>query len=458
MTRFVVAVLLACLPPLSAFAAERVIAPRDTLSLRVVELRRDTGEPFEWEALAGEYVVGGAGAVQTPLAGPVPVLGLTAAEAGRAIATALKEAVGLAEAPSAAVQIVSTPPVYVAGRVEEPGEIGWRPGLTVLQAVALAGGPPRPEGGAFARFERDAVRARGQLRALAVSRDAQLARRARLRAEIDGAERIDFPDALAESDASEVKSLLREERLIFETRREGTRRRVAAFERLIEMLEEKIRSLRAQREIKGDQLALIEEDVESARKLVEKGLQTAGRSRELERSLAEYESRRIALDRSITDAEVRIAETEQRIIDLERRLRDEAAVSLRRTQDQLDRTLARIDTQRRLAREAELTAPARFAEAQAVRDGRAGRGLSYEILRDGPDGEIVSVPVSETDRLGPGDTLRVRMEPMAGAAAGAESSSGRGLRPDRAGRAWESGGSAAQRSAPTANATAWTAE
>lgn len=387
------------------------IRPGDTLSLRVVELRRDTGEPYAWEPVGGDYVVGPDGAVSPPFVGRVTVAGETPEAAGEAIARRLQEAVGLAETPSASVQVTGRRPVYVAGAVEAPGAVDWRPGLTVLQAVALAGGRPRGESG-FARFERDSIQARGQLRALAVSLDSQFARRARLRAEIDGAETIDFPETLAGRGTPEARSLMEEERLIFRTRREGQRRRVTADRDLIAMLEDKIDSLEAQSALKEEQLSLIREDVESARTLVEKGLQTAGRSRELERRLAEYESRQIALGRSVTDAEVRIAETRQRLIDRERRLRDEAAVALRETQDRIDRTRSRIATQRRLAREAEITAPARLAAAteEAARAGRAA--ARYEILREGEDGATAARDAGETDRLRPGDTLRVRPAPL----------------------------------------------
>ena len=39
------------------------------------------------------------------------------------------------------IYVSETPPIFVSGKVEEPGEFKWEAGLTVRQAVILAGGP-----------------------------------------------------------------------------------------------------------------------------------------------------------------------------------------------------------------------------------------------------------------------------------------------------------------------------
>ena len=39
------------------------------------------------------------------------------------------------------IYVSETPPIFVSGKVEEPGEFKWEAGLTVRQAIILAGGP-----------------------------------------------------------------------------------------------------------------------------------------------------------------------------------------------------------------------------------------------------------------------------------------------------------------------------
>ena len=45
--------------------------------------------------------------------------------------------------PDATLQVVEYPPIFVAGAVATPGQYAFRPGMTVLQAVAIGGGQYR---------------------------------------------------------------------------------------------------------------------------------------------------------------------------------------------------------------------------------------------------------------------------------------------------------------------------
>ena len=67
--------------------------------------------------------------------------GLTAAAAGEAIATCLK-AGGFYKAPQVSVFLkeLNSRKVYVFGEVQRPGTFPYEDGLSVVQALALAGG------------------------------------------------------------------------------------------------------------------------------------------------------------------------------------------------------------------------------------------------------------------------------------------------------------------------------
>jgi polysaccharide export outer membrane protein len=47
---------------------------------------------------------------------------------------------GLVRAPSVSVEVIRYRPVFVLGEVNKPGEFPYQPGMTLLAAVALAGG------------------------------------------------------------------------------------------------------------------------------------------------------------------------------------------------------------------------------------------------------------------------------------------------------------------------------
>ncbi len=90
-------------------------------------------------ALDGNFRISGAGDIELPMLGRFHAAGFTASGLARALEYALKAA-GLERAPSVAVEVVRYRPVFVLGEVNKPGAFPYQPGMTILTAVALAGG------------------------------------------------------------------------------------------------------------------------------------------------------------------------------------------------------------------------------------------------------------------------------------------------------------------------------
>jgi polysaccharide export outer membrane protein len=88
--------------------------------------------------LSGEFVLDGRGTIRFPLIGPVRLGGLTKGEAATRLVDRLKP--DYLKQPQVGITILNPRPVYVLGEVEEPGSYPYRTGLTVTEAVALAGG------------------------------------------------------------------------------------------------------------------------------------------------------------------------------------------------------------------------------------------------------------------------------------------------------------------------------
>lgn len=91
------------------------------------------------DALTGEFRVGDGGRLALPMLGNVPAAGLSPPALETAIARALVRA-GLERDPSVSVEVTGYRPVFVLGEVNKPGQFPYQPGMTVLAAVALAGG------------------------------------------------------------------------------------------------------------------------------------------------------------------------------------------------------------------------------------------------------------------------------------------------------------------------------
>ena len=91
------------------------------------------------EALTGDFRIDGSGDIELPMLGRFRAGGHSASGLGRALAVALRQA-GLERDPSVAVEVARYRPVFVLGEVNKPGGFPYEPGMTVLSAVALAGG------------------------------------------------------------------------------------------------------------------------------------------------------------------------------------------------------------------------------------------------------------------------------------------------------------------------------
>jgi len=88
--------------------------------------------------LSGEFEVDGTGAVSLPLVGQVDALGLTTPQLESKIVEKLDGDYILN--PRVSVEVTNYRPYYVLGEVGSPGEYPYSSGLTVLNAVAAAGG------------------------------------------------------------------------------------------------------------------------------------------------------------------------------------------------------------------------------------------------------------------------------------------------------------------------------
>jgi polysaccharide export outer membrane protein len=89
-------------------------------------------------ALTGEFFVSAAGIVSLPLIGDVDARNLTVAEFRSKAEAMLRN--GFLLNPSVSVEVLTYRPFYMLGEVSKPGEYAYTSGLTVMNAVATAGG------------------------------------------------------------------------------------------------------------------------------------------------------------------------------------------------------------------------------------------------------------------------------------------------------------------------------
>lgn len=112
-------------------AAVYRLAPGDELKIRV----------FDHPDISGDYQVDAAGNISFPLVGQVRAAGLTVDEL-KANLTAELNRDYLVD-PKLSVEVLNFRPIFVIGQVNAPGSYPYASGMTVRQAVALAGGYTR---------------------------------------------------------------------------------------------------------------------------------------------------------------------------------------------------------------------------------------------------------------------------------------------------------------------------
>jgi len=93
---------------------------------------------FGEDTLSGQFVVSGQGRVALPLVGEIVAQDTTVSQFQDKVAAALRE--GYLKEPRVSVEVLTYRPFYILGEVNRPGEYPYSSDLTVLNAVATAGG------------------------------------------------------------------------------------------------------------------------------------------------------------------------------------------------------------------------------------------------------------------------------------------------------------------------------
>ena len=93
---------------------------------------------FGQDSLSNSYSVDGAGRISMPLIGPVPAQGATTAQLERAIESRLRG--GFLREPKVSVEVEAYRPFFILGEITTAGQYPYINGMTVQNAVAVAGG------------------------------------------------------------------------------------------------------------------------------------------------------------------------------------------------------------------------------------------------------------------------------------------------------------------------------
>lgn len=385
-------------PSLAVAQGEYLVNKEDVLKIRVGQWNVSTNTFDPWDGISGDYTVSAGGGISFPIAGIVQAEGLTTQQISEALAVSLRAGIGLTESPAVAVEIAAYNPIVIAGDIFRPGEFQYRPGITVQQAVALAGGYGATAGNQVSSDAR-LLQAFGQRRRLILNQRRLLLRISRIEANLSGQEEFNPPAEL--SALLNGTGLLQTEIDIFEVEREAVNARVASVEDLIALLESVIAELENQMGLVAEEILRAEDQLAKMQQLTERGLARSNLENAAATTLTQLRLRDIELTVEMLNARRTLNEARREVDDIYNSTRLALLDELREARDRVADLGVAIDT------ETDLYVTAAGAADAA---GQADEQQPY-LLRvfpkdasAGPDG----IPATEQTVLNPGDTLVVR--------------------------------------------------
>ncbi len=384
-----------------AFGVTLLLMGAMTTPLRAADYTLDTGDKLhiavhDWPDLTGEFNVTATGTIFLPVIGEIPVKGFTASQVATKIATELQQRQKLNDLPSATTEIIQFRPFYVLGDVQSPGSFPFQPGLTVMQAVSVAGGYYRLVDVASLRLERDAIAAKGDIDVLQTRMKQLQARQIRLTAEQSGTQELTFPSEWMKEDSSSPEArLVAEEKAIFATNSDSFVQRKATFDRFHQIYEGEVASIKQQIESERQQYRSVQDELTSVTNLVAQGLTQKPRKQSLERTLAQVSGNIQGFNTLVLQAQQNISQTEQAKLDLIVQRSERINRDTQLTRAEMDSTKAKIETARRLVYEAQTATPDTISHTKTAR---------FLVAKQG-QGEPTEVSAGTT--LEPGDVLNV---------------------------------------------------
>lgn len=385
--------------PIRATADDYRLGPQDKLRIKVVEWRAGSTEYFDWAVFANEYSVSASGNVSLPLIGSLPASGRTTEELAVSVAEILQKRAGLSRRPEATVEIVQYRPIYVVGTVQHSGEYPYRPGLTVLQAIGLAGGIFQLAGTESDRVEKDRITVQGAHEAARLEVRRLLVRRARLAAELDETMQVATPEELRND--ADVARLVADETAVMNARSEALKSQLLAYSEIKSLFSSEVEALEQKIEVQNRQITLARREQQTVSALVSKGLAVSSREFGLERTLADLESKLLDYTTAVLRARQEISKAERTADDLKAERKAKIVTDKQDTEAQIDQSRARLATALNLVNATTVATPELHLDKLPPKPATV-----FSVVRR-VGGSTVKSVVDDTATIEPGDVVQV---------------------------------------------------
>jgi polysaccharide biosynthesis/export protein ExoF len=352
---------------------------------------------YDRPELSGEFRVRPPGVLSLPLVGEIAVLGLTLADLEREIAARLLTSADR-KGYFVNVEIKEYRPFFIVGDVKQPGKYPCGPDMTVLRAVAIAGGFKDLDDEGFA-VRAEVYRAEEKLRQLRETMGLNLLREARYRAEATEGADLDVPEVLsAYLDSGRRAQAVAAERAVLQERRQALQREIEALERGKGVFVEEINAHRAKIIAETERARLLEvqrKELDTGKERLVPKMVLWG----LEQDIVTVEGNKRELDAYIARARQQMEEKDRAVLRLGNERGIEIAAGLKQATDDMAQAQASIEeTERFLAR----------AQSWILRDQREAGSApgAFAIMREDTEGPIEIAAKGHTEVM-PGDVITV---------------------------------------------------
>lgn len=329
--------------------------------------------------------------------GLIPVAGLSLSDAQNELAGALVQA-GLYIDPKVRIAVERYAPIVVAGDVARPGRFEYSPGLTLAAALGLSGGSMAAS--AQLELERAQIDLTAQSDAAGLALVAATLRQARLRASLDDAELPDLHDVLADLPRiapSQITALWDSEKRAFLEDQSSAKTLHNAWMNEAAALSAQQRLLDQRIAVQADIVASTARDLDAAKTLEQRGLQTTTRLSLAEQRDADARARVLELESANMAAARALAQVKRDTTRFQRERRDRLLAALMQAQ------VAEQTQRRALSRASDaLTTLSRYAAPGGV---TTAQRYTLQSPRKGRNGLR---PTSLATPLLPGDILIVQ--------------------------------------------------
>jgi protein involved in polysaccharide export with SLBB domain len=355
---------------------------------------------FERSDLTGEYRIKEDGQIKIPQVGGFEAVGRSTIDLENEIRSVFS---GLPQGTTnISVEVLERRPFFVVGLVSKPGAYPFVPGMTVMHAMAYAGGIYRPAGGSYPAAE--AIREQGRIQQMTELLKRALVRQARLQAELEGKDTLVAPPSLTALVGQAAADVLCAPESIILTQQLATLARTKAALRItVDQSQNEVDALNTQIVRMAEERAIRDKQAKFLKGLSDRGLVNQQRLFD-----AEMAASLIARDSQSAIAGIARAQTT-----LETAKRDLDLLALSNT-SKLQTEIVKLDEEIEKARSSIANSGKYIAQLEetptallALTTGK--QEVLFEIVRSNSLGETKIIKADDLVTMLPNDVLRVNL-------------------------------------------------